>query len=163
MSASFYDLLKYAKTGIASPGMTAYDKMRAVAMAGGKVKTLTGVPPLIFKSNGKPLVSWSMLGNSQQNGTPAPDAPIMPEFVGERTENIYDKTNVITLPYIGNRYGVYATYGTYSIYNNTENSVFYFTDDGSNRKEACPPNSISTGTLSSNYPNKKIWIFHVIQ
>lgn len=32
MSASFYDLLKYAKTGIAAPDMTAYGKMRAVAM-----------------------------------------------------------------------------------------------------------------------------------
>ena len=32
---SFYDLLKYAKTGIASPDMTAYDKQRAIAMAGG--------------------------------------------------------------------------------------------------------------------------------
>ena len=92
MSASFYDLLKYAKTGIASPGMTAYDKMRAVAMAGGKVKTLTGVPPLIFKSNGKPLTAWSMLGNSQQNGTPAPDAPIMPDFCGDRTANLFNTT-----------------------------------------------------------------------
>lgn len=90
MSASFYDLLKYAKTGIAAPGMTAYDKMRAVAMAGGKVKTLTGVPPLSFRANGKPLTAWSMLGNGQQDGTPAPDAPIIPEFVGERTENLFD-------------------------------------------------------------------------
>jgi hypothetical protein len=83
-----FELLKYAATGIASPGMTAYDKMRAVAMAGGKVKTRTGVPPLSFKSNGKPLISWSMLGNGVQNGTPAPDAPIMPDFVGERTGNL---------------------------------------------------------------------------
>lgn len=91
MSASFYDLLKYAKTGIAAPDMTAYDKMRAVAMGGGgAIKTLTGVPPLTFKANGKPLISWSMLGNGQQTGTPAPDAPIMPEFVGERTENLFD-------------------------------------------------------------------------
>lgn len=83
MSASFYDLLKYAKTGIAAPDMTAYDKMRAVAMGGGgAIKTLTGVPPLSFRANGKPLISWSMLGNSQQSGTPAPDAPIMPQCVG---------------------------------------------------------------------------------
>ena len=89
MSASFYDLLKYAKTGIASPEMTAYDKMRALSMAGGgAIKTLTGVPPLSFRANGKPLISWSMEGNSQQTGTPAPDAPIQPQIVGERTENI---------------------------------------------------------------------------
>lgn len=83
MSASFYDLLKYAKTGIAAPDMTAYDKMRAVAMAGGKVKTLTGVPPLSFRANGKPLISWSILGNGSQSGTPTPDAPIMPTFCGK--------------------------------------------------------------------------------
>lgn len=59
-------------------------------MAGGKVKTLTGVPPLSFRANGKPLISWSMLGNGQQDGTPTPDAPIMPTFCGERTENLYN-------------------------------------------------------------------------
>ena len=92
MSASFYDLLKYAKTGIASPEMTAYDKMRAVAMAGGgAIKTLTGVPPLSFKADGKPLISWSMLGNGRQNGTPTPDNPIMPTFLGVRTANLFDE------------------------------------------------------------------------
>lgn len=96
MSASFYDLMKYAHTGLATADMTAYDKMRALAMAGGKVKTLTGVPPLSFTGNGKPLISWSMLGNSQQNGTPAPDAPIMPGFVGERTANLFDWSAVAT-------------------------------------------------------------------
>lgn len=34
MSASFYDLLKYAATGIASPDMTFYDKMKARSMFG---------------------------------------------------------------------------------------------------------------------------------
>lgn len=36
MSANFYDLLKYAATGIASPEMTHFDKMQALSMAGGK-------------------------------------------------------------------------------------------------------------------------------
>ena len=34
MSATFYDLLKFAKTGIAAPDMTAYDKQKALAMCG---------------------------------------------------------------------------------------------------------------------------------
>ena len=93
MMTSFYNLLKYAKTGLASPEMPAYDKMRALAMAGGKVKTLTGVPPLSFRANGKPLISWSMSGNAQQNGTPTPDNPIMPELVGDRTRNLFDAKN----------------------------------------------------------------------
>lgn len=63
---SFYDLLKYAKTGIASSDMTAYDKMRALAMAGGAkypVQTITGVPPLPFLADGRPLSAWSIDGN----------------------------------------------------------------------------------------------------
>ena len=88
MSASFYDLLKYAATGIASPDMTYYDKMRASTLMGGVVKTLTGIPPLSFKSDGTPLISWNMKGNGSQTGTPTPDNPVMPEFVGVRTANL---------------------------------------------------------------------------
>lgn len=90
MSVSFYDLMKYAKTGIASPEMTGYDKLRAKACFGGyTVTTITGVPPISFKSDGKPLTAWSIAGNGQQTGTPTPDAPIMPEFCGERTGNLW--------------------------------------------------------------------------
>lgn len=35
MSASFYDLIKYAKLGIASPDMTMYDCLKASALFGG--------------------------------------------------------------------------------------------------------------------------------
>ncbi len=79
----FFDLKKYAATGIASADMTAFDKMRAIAAFGGAVQTLTAQPPLSFKADGSPLISWSMKGNSQQHGTPTPDAPITPDFVGK--------------------------------------------------------------------------------
>lgn len=82
MSANYYELLKYAATGQASPGMTYFDRMRASALMGGAVKTLTGQPPLSFKADGSPLISWSMKGNGQQTGTPTPDAPVTPDFVG---------------------------------------------------------------------------------
>lgn len=122
MSASFYDLLKYAKTGLASPGMTSYDKMRALSMTGGgAIKTLTGVPPLSFKSNGKPLISWSMSGNSQQNGTPAPDAPIMPEFVGEKTENLFDY-----VAYFSSAFTKYSTYFDYADVQLAPNTTYTF-------------------------------------
>jgi hypothetical protein len=90
---SYFDLLKYAATGIASPSMTYYDKMRASTLMGGAVQTLTGIPPLSFKSNGKPLISWSMKGNGQQQGTPTPDAPIQPIFCGARTGQLFDENN----------------------------------------------------------------------
>lgn len=89
MSANYRDLLKYATTGQASPSMTYYDRMRASTLMGGAVQTLTGIPPLSFKSNGKPLISWSMLGNGQQIGTPTPAAPITPDFCGVRTGNLF--------------------------------------------------------------------------
>lgn len=40
MMTSFYNLLKYAKTGIASPEMTAYDKMRALISITGHIKPI---------------------------------------------------------------------------------------------------------------------------
>lgn len=83
MPNNFYELLKYAATGVASPDMTYYDRVRASTLMGGTVKTLTGQPPLSFKSDGKPLISWGTKGNGSQTGTPTPDAPIMPDFCGK--------------------------------------------------------------------------------
>ena len=81
---SFFDLQRYAATGIAAPDMTAFDKMRALAVfGGGTVQTMTGIPPLSFKSDGTPLISLSMLGNTQQTGTPSADNIIMPTFCGK--------------------------------------------------------------------------------
>lgn len=126
MSASFYDLLKYAATGIPAPNMTAWDKARALAIGGGsKEQTLTGIPPLSFKSDGSPLISWSMKGNGSQSGTPTPDNPVMPEFVGVRTANLFDK-NSDTINNNGqSRPGVKVQPGTYSIDNTTDRAVYY--------------------------------------
>ena len=89
MSASFYDLLKFAKTGIAAPHMTAYDKQKALAMckSGFPVKTLTGVPPIPFDSDGTPLTAWTVVGNMTQTGTPTPSAPITPTECGDLVES----------------------------------------------------------------------------
>ncbi len=55
-------------------------------------ETITGVPPITFDgSTGEPLVSWTILGNSSQSGTPSPDNITMPEFVGIKTANLFDK------------------------------------------------------------------------
>lgn len=88
MSASFYDLMKYAKTGIAAPEMTHYDKMKALAFFGGggfPVNTLTGVDSIDFLSDGTPLDSWYVKGNEVQEGTPSPDNIIMPQETGDKT------------------------------------------------------------------------------
>ena len=103
MSATFYDLLKFAKTGIAAPEMTAYDKLKALSMckAGFPVKTISGVPPLTFQSDGTPLTAWSISGNMTQSGTPTPSAPITPSECGDMTYNLYNNKSS---EYIGNKY-----------------------------------------------------------
>ena len=40
---------------------------------------------------GKSLKSWSITGNTVQNGTPSPDNPVEIQSVGERTKNLFDK------------------------------------------------------------------------
>lgn len=46
------------------------------------VTITTDTLPLEFIADGSPLTAWSMLGNGQQTGTPTPDNPIQPDFVG---------------------------------------------------------------------------------
>lgn len=53
-------------------------------------------PPYTFDdSDGSPIISLTIKGNGQQNGTPSPDNIIMPEFVGVKSENLFDKTGEI--------------------------------------------------------------------
>lgn len=55
-----------------------------------ELQTATGTLP--FKGYGLPLKVKSLLGNTQQTGTPTPDAQIIPEFVGVRTAQLLDKS-----------------------------------------------------------------------
>ena len=117
MMTSYFNLLKYAATGQASPSMTYFDKMRASTLMGGAVQTLTGQPPLTFKADGKPLISWSMKGNGSQSGTPTPDNPVMPTFCGVRTGNLFDytRTDGITDNYYIDQSGQTVYYDGYYI------------------------------------------------
>lgn len=82
---SFYDLLKYAGTGVAS-GLSGFDKLKAAAMTGSggglPEKTITGTPPLTFTADGTALKAWTMYGNISVSGTPSPTNIIYPSFVG---------------------------------------------------------------------------------
>ena len=57
---------------------------------------LSGIPPLSFKSKGKPLTAWSITGNTVQNGTPTPDTPQEVKAVGDRTGNLFDYSTIRT-------------------------------------------------------------------
>lgn len=59
-----------------------------------ELQTTTGT--LQFKGYGLPVKVKSLLGNAVQNGTPTPDAPIMPEFCGVKTGNLFDYSTITT-------------------------------------------------------------------
>ena len=56
------------------------------------ILTKEGVPPLSFYSNGKPLLSYEITGNTAQDGMPSPDNPVEIKGVGEKTENLLQLT-----------------------------------------------------------------------
>ncbi|MBP7185937.1 MAG: hypothetical protein KBA55_04065 [Ruminococcus sp.] len=87
-----YEILKTKKTGI-SPDL--WTRLAADKMAGdgGKVRELTGIPPLTFTANGQPLLDYTIYGNIEQSSTPTPDSPIQPSECGARTRNLFDKDN----------------------------------------------------------------------
>ena len=45
---------------------------------------------------GKSLKSWSITGNTVQDGTPSPDNPVEIQSVGERTKNLFDVDDCMT-------------------------------------------------------------------
>lgn len=61
----------------------------------GRADTFTGTSSISARCYGLPVKSWEIDGNSQQSGTPEQDDPIYPEFVGERTANLFDVNNFI--------------------------------------------------------------------
>ncbi len=51
----------------------------------------SGVPPLtLLKSGDKDLIDYKIHGNSVQDGTPTPEAPIEVESVGDKTKNLFN-------------------------------------------------------------------------
>ena len=66
----------------------------AYAIAWGRADTFIGTNSISARCYGLPVKSWEIDGNSQQLGTPAPDNIIMPDFVGERTRNLFDVSTI---------------------------------------------------------------------
>ena len=73
--------------------------------------------------------------------------PVASAHEAECTVNIYDKYNILDIPNLGIRYGVECALSTYSIYNNTNNSVIWGTNDWASRHIACEPHSTATVTI----------------
>lgn len=91
MTASFYDLLKYGKTGIANAGMSEFDKLRALAAVGGglPISTISGVPPLAFLGQGDALTDYQISGNMTMPTGQEPGNMINPQECGEAGTGSY--------------------------------------------------------------------------
>lgn len=90
----------------------------------GADRTLIGTDTIQMKGYGLPLKSVHIEGNTQQTGTPTPDAPIMPEFVGARTANLFDKSSATI----------------YKAYINDQ-GYWVLSDDSRSVKIPCSPNT----------------------
>jgi len=112
---SLYEVLKRSKTAPQlAPDM--FTALWAKSITAGKTIELSGQVPLSFKANGAPLIDYTISGNMEQSGTPTPDAPIIPQGTGERTENLFDKSKrtdnsrvVYTTGEIGSLSGVFVS------------------------------------------------------
>lgn len=61
---------------------------------GTETDTITSLPAQII-GDGQPITSCQISGNTVQNGTPTPEAPVDVVGCGVRTGNLFDKTTVI--------------------------------------------------------------------
>lgn len=100
----------------------------------GKIQTQSKVPPIDFHAKTGLAVEYSISGNMTQTGTPTPDAPIMPEECGDRTENLFDKDSTNTdNGYLASRYisynGVIGNSSNHNVseYINIPNNTEYIT------------------------------------
>lgn len=88
---SHYDILRAIKTGYAPDHYTA---VYAKCVGGGAKeyeRYISGTPPLILSDSvGRPLVSWSITGNTVQDGEPTPTEPIEVKGTGDKTGNLVD-------------------------------------------------------------------------
>lgn len=89
---SHYEILKAMKTGFSDDFRTAI-YARSISSKEYE-RFISGQPPLILSDSvGKPLVSWSITGNTVQDGEPSPDNPVEVKGTGDKTENLFtDKT-----------------------------------------------------------------------
>ena len=105
-------------------------------------------PPTTIYTDGTAITAYTLKGNTIQDGTPTPSNPVEVNGVGNKTANLFDDTNIINIPNLGDRYGVELPSGTYSIYNDTDNNVYYGTNNWTGKQLACSSHSTATVQLN---------------
>ena len=74
-----------------------YDNQGNIVFQQGYLNEYQGADDFGIPAIGKPLLDYTIYGNTIQSGTPTPDSPIEPRFVGERTENLFDKDSAVIM------------------------------------------------------------------
>lgn len=81
-----------------------------------KLTTATEAVENPLYSDGTAITSYTIKGNTVQNGTPTPDNPIMPQGTGERTGNLWNNlgfsagtTSTAGVHSLSNTYGTYLS------------------------------------------------------
>lgn len=77
---TLWDILMAQKLGWSDD---LFAQLAAEKLNGGRMHTLSGIPPLTFTPGGRPLTEWIIIGNALQNGTPSPDNPVPVRGVGD--------------------------------------------------------------------------------
>lgn len=70
---------------------TIKDNLGRIIYEAWKLITKSGIPPLsLLKCKGDDLEDYKIYGNSIQDGTPTPEAPVEIESVGDKSKNLFD-------------------------------------------------------------------------
>ena len=72
---------------------------------------------VLQNSVGRPLRDYKIYGNSEQNGTPTPEAPVVIESVGDEMDNLFDYSKIASktiegITYTNNNDGSFTANGT---------------------------------------------------
>ena len=67
-----------------------YDSEGNIVFQQGYLNEYDGADDFSIPAIGKPLIDYTIYGNTFQDGIPTPDNPIMPQGTGERTANLFD-------------------------------------------------------------------------
>lgn len=86
---SIYEIHKANRIGRANDFWTALVAQKWKASEE-EFKEYTGSVPVTINANGSPLISWSIYGNTVQNGTPTPQNPVSVNGVGKISSNLAD-------------------------------------------------------------------------
>lgn len=95
---NFYEQI-FSRGRATGEGMTHFERLFAAKFGGSpppEVREYTGAVPVTITADGTPLLDYLITGNTTQSGTPTHDNPVMPQGTGERTAQLFDKTDILS-------------------------------------------------------------------